>query len=36
MPVDPANTTKLKQIAAEIGADVLSGPLRYPSEMGGW
>jgi hypothetical protein len=31
MPVDPATTTELKEIVAEIGADVLSGVLCYPS-----
>ena len=36
MPVDPANASELKQIAAEVGADVLEGGLRYPSETGGW
>ena len=36
MPVDPANASELKPIAAEIGADVLEGALRYPSETGGW
>ena len=36
MPVDPANARELAQIAGEIGADVLSGDLRYPSDTGGW
>ena len=36
MTVDPSNASELKQIAAEIGADVLEGDLRYPSETGGW
>ena len=35
MPVDPANARELAQIAGEIGADVLSSVLRYPSETGG-
>ena len=36
MPVDPANANELAQIAGEIGAEVLTGDLRYPSETGGW
>ena len=36
MSVDPANASELKHITAEIGADVLEGALRYPSETGGW
>jgi hypothetical protein len=36
MPIDPANASELKEIAAEIGAEVLEGALRYPSETGGW
>lgn len=36
MTVDPANASELKQIAAEIGADILEGDLRYPSATGGW
>jgi len=36
MPVDPANARELAQIAGELGADVLSGDLRYPSETDGW
>ena len=32
----PQTPSELKQIAAEIGADVLEGALRYPSETGGW
>jgi hypothetical protein len=33
---DPANIEELAAIAREIGADVLEGALRYPSETGGW
>ena len=36
MSVDPANGHELAQIASEIGADVFSCELRYPSETGGW
>jgi len=36
MGIDLANAHELAQIAGEIGADVLSGDLRYPSETGGW
>jgi len=36
VPVDPANARQLVQIASEVGADVLTGDLRYPSETGGW
>ena len=36
MPVDPSNARELAQIASEVGADVLTGDLRYPSETGGW
>ena len=32
----PANTQELANIAKETGAEVLRGPLRYPSESGGW
>ncbi len=32
----PANDEELARIADEIGAKVLRGPLRYPSETGGW
>ena len=32
----PANTRELANIAKETGAEVLRGPLRYPSESGGW
>jgi len=36
MTVDPANAQELSNIAREIGADVLQGDLRYPSNTGGW
>jgi hypothetical protein len=36
MAVDPANVHELAEIAGEVGADVLSGALRYPSDTGGW
>ena len=32
----PSNVNELATIAAETGAEVLRGPLRYPSESGGW
>jgi hypothetical protein len=32
----PANAEELANIADETGAEVLRGPLRYPSESGGW
>ena len=32
----PANAEELANIAEETGAEVLRGPLRYPSESGGW
>jgi hypothetical protein len=33
----PSNTNhELATIAEETGAEVLRGPLRYPSESGGW
>jgi hypothetical protein len=32
----PANAEELATIAQEIGAEVLRGGLRYPSESGGW
>ena len=32
----PANAEELANIAEETGADVLCGPLRYPSYSGGW
>ena len=31
-----SNVNELATIAAETGAEVLRGPLRYPSESGGW
>jgi len=33
---DPANAEELSTFAQEIGADVLRGALRYPSETGSW
>jgi hypothetical protein len=36
MSVDRANIEELAAIAREIGADVLEGALRYPSDTGGW
>ena len=36
MSVDPANSRELALIAEEIGAVVIDGVLRYPSETGGW
>jgi hypothetical protein len=33
--IDPANAEELANLADEIGADVLSGDLRYPSDTGG-
>lgn len=36
MSVDPANARELANIAEEVGAIVVDGPLRYPSETGGW
>jgi len=33
--VHPANVEELRSIAAEIGAEVLQGPLHYPPETGG-
>jgi rubrerythrin len=32
----PDNADELATIAEETGAEVLRGPLRYPSETGGW
>ena len=32
----PSNVNELSTIARETGAEVLHGPLRYPSESGGW
>ena len=34
--IHPANAEELANIAAEIGAEALRGPLRYPSYSGGW
>ncbi len=34
--LDPANAEELARIAAETGAEVLRGALRYPNETGGW
>ena len=31
-----ANAEEVANIAEETGAEVLRGPLRYPSETGGW
>lgn len=36
MPVDLANATELTTIAREVGAEVVGGNLRYPSETGSW
>jgi hypothetical protein len=33
--IHPANADELAQVAAETGAEVLRGPLTYPSETGG-
>jgi hypothetical protein len=33
--IHPANAEELAKIAAETGAEVLRGPLTYPSETGG-
>ena len=35
-PLHPANAEELANIAGEVGAEVLRGALRYPSESGGW
>ncbi|MCP4541178.1 MAG: hypothetical protein GY832_28930 [Chloroflexi bacterium] len=32
----PDNADELALIAEETGAEILRGPLRYPSETGGW
>jgi hypothetical protein len=32
----PDNVDELAAIGRETGAEVLHGPLRYPSESGGW
>jgi hypothetical protein len=34
--IDPANACQLAAVAHEVGADVLEGALRYPSDTGGW
>lgn len=34
MPVDPVNARELANIAEEVGAVVIDGALRYPSETG--
>jgi hypothetical protein len=34
--MEAANASELAEIASELGADVLSCALRYPSDMGGW
>jgi hypothetical protein len=31
-----SNVNELANIASETGAEVLRGPLRYPSDTGGW
>lgn len=36
MQIDPANARELANIAEEVGAVVIDGALRYPSETGGW
>jgi hypothetical protein len=36
MPIDPANASELATIACEVGAEVVEGDLRYPSETGSW
>ena len=36
MDVDPANVQELANIALEVGADILRGDLRYPSDSGSW
>ena len=35
-PIHPANASELANIAKETGAEVLRGPLRYPTYSGGW
>jgi hypothetical protein len=34
--IHPANAEEVANMADEVGAEVLRGPLRYPSESGGW
>jgi hypothetical protein len=36
MPIHPANARELANIAQEVGAVVIDGALRYPSETGSW
>ena len=36
IPLHPANAEELANIAKETGAEVLRGPMRYPSYSGGW
>ena len=36
MPIDSANASELANSAREVGAEVLEGALRYPSESGSW
>ena len=36
MYVDPADASELSAIACEVGAEVLEGNLRYPSQSGSW
>jgi hypothetical protein len=36
MFVDPANAREVVSISQEVGAVVVDGPLRFPSETGGW
>ena len=36
MFVDPANIQEIAVMADEVGADILQGVLRYPSDTGGW
>ena len=36
MTVDSANAAELANIARELGATVIEGSLRFPSEEGGW
>ena len=34
--IHPVNAHELAQIASKVGADILEGVLRYPSDTGGW
>jgi hypothetical protein len=36
MYVDPTNASELAAIAREVGAEVVEGNLRYPSQSGSW